>query len=59
MDSIVGAFIAGLALNQSIPLHSDLMNRIDFVGNSLFIPIFIVSVGVLANPKIFVTALVV
>lgn len=56
VDSIVGAFIAGLALNQSIPLHSDLMNRIDFVGNSLFIPIFIVSVGVLANPKIFVTA---
>jgi Kef-type K+ transport system membrane component KefB len=56
VDSIVGAFIAGLALNQSIPLQSDLMNRIDFVGNSLFIPIFIVSVGVLANPKIFVTA---
>lgn len=56
VDSIVGAFIAGLALNRSIPLDSDLMNRIDFVGNSLFIPAFMVSVGVLANPKVFVSA---
>lgn len=56
VDSIVGAFIAGLALNRSIPIESDLMNRIDFVGNSLFIPAFMVSVGVLANPKVFVSA---
>ncbi|WP_299487724.1 cation:proton antiporter [Acaryochloris sp. IP29b_bin.137] len=56
VDSIVGAFIAGLALNRSIPLDSDLMNRVDFVGNSLFIPAFMVSVGVLANPAVFVSA---
>lgn len=56
VDSIVGAFIAGLALNRSIPVDSALMNRIDFVGNSLFIPAFMVSVGVLANPKVFVSA---
>lgn len=56
VDSIVGAFIAGLALNQSIPVDSALMNRIDFVGNSLFIPAFMVSVGVLANPKVFISA---
>ncbi|NJK40627.1 MAG: cation:proton antiporter [Acaryochloridaceae cyanobacterium SU_2_1] len=56
LDAIVGAFIAGLALNRFIPVSSDLMNRIEFVGNSLFIPAFMVSVGVLANPKIFVTA---
>lgn len=56
VDSIVGAFIAGLALNRSIPMESDLMNRIDFVGNSLFIPAFMVSVGVLANPTVFVSA---
>lgn len=56
VDSIVGAFIAGLALNRSILIESDLMNRIDFVGNSLFIPAFMVSVGVLANPKVFASA---
>ncbi len=56
VDSIVGAFIAGLALNRSIPMESDLMTQIDFVGNSIFIPAFIVSVGVLANPHVFVTA---
>lgn len=56
VDAIVGAFVAGLALNRSISLDSDLMNRIDFVGNSLFIPAFMVSVGVLANPTVFVFA---
>lgn len=51
IDSIVGAFIAGLALNRLIPIGSPLMDRIEFVGNSLFIPIFMISVGVLANPQ--------
>ncbi|MBD1929967.1 cation:proton antiporter [Trichocoleus sp. FACHB-90] len=52
IDSIVGAFIAGLALNPLIPLTSALMNRIDFVGNSFFIPTFMISVGVLCNPAV-------
>jgi len=52
VDSIVGAFAAGLALNPLIPLNSPLMNRIEFVGNSLFIPIFLISVGVLCNPQV-------
>ncbi|MEM8718511.1 MAG: cation:proton antiporter [Cyanobacteria bacterium P01_G01_bin.39] len=52
VDAIVGAFIAGLALNSLISLDSPLMNRIEFVGNSLFIPIFLISVGVLCNPQI-------
>ncbi|MBW4621580.1 MAG: cation:proton antiporter [Cyanosarcina radialis HA8281-LM2] len=55
IDSIVGAFIAGLALNQCIPITSKLMKQIDFVGNSFFIPAFLISVGVLCNPSIFFT----
>ncbi len=45
VEPIIGAFLAGLALNQLIPNNSILMNRIDFVGNSLFIPFFLISVG--------------
>ncbi|WP_019498765.1 cation:proton antiporter [Pseudanabaena sp. PCC 6802] len=55
IDSIVGAFIAGLALNRSIPFTSPLMKQIEFVGNNLFIPAFMIAVGVLCNPKIFFT----
>lgn len=55
VDSIVGAFIAGLSLNRLIPLTSPLMNRIEFVGNSLFIPAFLISVGVLSNPSVLFT----
>lgn len=55
VDSIVGAFIAGLALNSLIPLDSPLMNQIEFVGNSLFIPSFLISIGVLCNPQILFT----
>lgn len=55
VDSIVGAFIAGLALNSLIPRTSSLMERIEFVGSSLFIPAFLISVGVLCNPRILFT----
>jgi Kef-type K+ transport system membrane component KefB len=55
IDSIVGAFIAGLALNRLVPFASPLMKQIEFVGNSFFIPCFLISVGVLANPRIFLT----
>lgn len=40
VDSIVGSFLAGLALNSSVPLASLLMKQIEFVGNSLFIWLF-------------------
>jgi Kef-type K+ transport system membrane component KefB len=49
VDAIVGAFIAGLALNTLVPLTSPLMEQIAFVGNSLFIPAFAISVGVLSK----------
>lgn len=49
IEPIIGAFAAGLALNRLIPHSSALMNRIEFFGNSLFIPIFLISVGMLVD----------
>jgi Kef-type K+ transport system membrane component KefB len=54
VEPIIGAFLAGLALNQLIPNASTLMNRIDFVGNALFIPFFLVSVGMLVDVSVLV-----
>ncbi|NCJ07866.1 cation:proton antiporter [Synechococcales cyanobacterium C] len=56
IDAIVGAFIAGLALNRQVPRTGSLMYQIEFIGNCLFIPLFLVSVGILANPTIFFSA---
>lgn len=53
IDKIVGAFLAGLALNSLIPQTSPLMNRINFVGNALFIPFFLIGVGMLIDLKAF------
>lgn len=50
LEPIIGAFMAGLTLNRLIPEKSILMNRIKFVGNSMFIPFFLISVGMLINP---------
>ena len=52
VEKIIGAFIAGLALNRLIPHSSPLMNRIEFIGNSLFIPFFLISVGMLVDLKV-------
>ncbi|HEY0744155.1 MAG TPA: cation:proton antiporter [Chryseosolibacter sp.] len=49
LEPIIGAFAAGLTLNRLIPHHSSLMNRIEFVGNSLFIPFFLISVGMIID----------
>ncbi|MEO6813398.1 MAG: cation:proton antiporter [Ginsengibacter sp.] len=49
IEGIIGAFFAGLVLNNFIPHSSPLMNRIDFVGNALFIPFFLIGVGMLVN----------
>ena len=51
LEPIIGAFVAGLALNRHIPHSSVLMNRIDFVGNAIFIPFFLISVGMLVNVR--------
>ena len=52
IEAIIGAFVAGLALNRLIPNTSPLMNRIEFVGNALFIPFFLISVGMLVDLKV-------
>ncbi|GEN76443.1 cation:proton antiporter [Chryseobacterium hagamense] len=53
VEAIIGAFFAGLALNRLIPHTSALMNRVDFVGNAIFIPFFLISVGMLIDFKVF------
>ncbi|WP_163411575.1 cation:proton antiporter [Flavobacterium ajazii] len=62
VEPIIGAFVAGLALNPLIPHSSALMNRIEFIGNSLFIPFFLISVGMLVDISVILsgpTALIV
>ncbi len=54
IEPIVGAFLAGIAITQLIPQLSPLMNRIQFIGNTLFVPIFLISVGMLVDPLILV-----
>ncbi|MBN2109920.1 MAG: cation:proton antiporter [Methanosarcinaceae archaeon] len=49
IEPIIGSFLAGLLLNRLIPNTSPLMNRIEFAGNALFIPFFLLSVGMLTN----------
>lgn len=49
LEAILGAFYAGLVLNRFVPRRSALMNHIDFVGNAIFIPYFLIGVGMLIN----------
>ncbi len=49
IDGIFGAFMAGLIMNRYIPHVSPLMNRIEFIGNALFIPYFLIGVGMIIN----------
>ncbi|MCM1006285.1 MAG: cation:proton antiporter [Prevotella sp.] len=49
LEAILGAFYAGLVLNRFIPSRSGLMSRIEFVGNAIFIPYFLIGVGMLMN----------
>lgn len=52
MEGILGAFITGLVLNRLIPHSSPLMRRIDFVGNAIFIPYFLIGVGMLIDVRV-------
>ena len=51
LEGIFGAFFSGLILNRYIPHVSPLMNRIEFTGNALFIPYFLIGVGMLINVR--------
>ena len=53
IEPIVGAFLCGLMLNRIIPHKSTLMNRTIFVGNSLFIPFFLIHIGMLVDVRAF------
>ncbi len=55
LESIIGAFLAGMALNRLIPSTSPLMNRVEFVGNAIFIPFFLIGVGMLIDYRAFFT----
>lgn len=52
VEAIIGAFLAGLALNTLIPHTSALMNRIEFVGNNIFIPFFLINVGMIVDLRV-------
>ena len=52
MEGILGAFITGLVLNRLIPHSSPLMRRIDFVGNAIFIPYFLIGVGMMIDVSV-------
>ncbi len=54
MEGILGAFLVGIAINPLIPKVSPLMNRIEFVGNALFIPYFLIGVGMLIDLRTLV-----
>ena len=52
MEGILGAFLAGLVLNRLIPHVSPLMSHLEFVGNALFIPYFLIGVGMLIDVNV-------
>jgi Kef-type K+ transport system membrane component KefB len=53
LEPIIGAFIAALALNKLIPRPSKLFSNIEFIGNAIFIPFFLISVGMVVNLHVF------
>ena len=52
LEGIFGAFLSGLILNRYVPRLSPLMNRIEFIGNAIFIPYFLIGVGMLINLRL-------
>lgn len=55
MEGILGAFLVGMVLNPLVPKVSPLMSRLEFVGNALFIPYFLIGVGMIIDVRSFVT----
>lgn len=56
LEAVLGAFFAGLVLNRFVPPSSSLMSHIEFVGNALFIPYFLIGVGMMINVKLIANA---
>lgn len=55
LAGILGAFVAGIALNRQISRGGTLMNRIEFFGNAFFVPFFLFHVGMLVNPAVVIS----
>lgn len=55
VEPIIGAFLAGLSLNRLVPEQSVLGTRLEFAGNWFFIPVFLISVGMLVDPKVLMS----
>ncbi len=53
LEGILGAFLCGVSLNRLLPNRSPLMGRINFMGNSVFVPLFLISVGLMINSEAF------
>ena len=51
LEPVLGAFLAGLVMNRYVPASSPLMSRIEFVGNAIFIPYFLIGVGMMVNVR--------
>jgi hypothetical protein len=54
IEGLVGAFFAGLGLNRLVPNEGPLMERIDFFGSAVFVPVFLISVGMLLKPSVMI-----
>jgi len=54
MEGLIGAFLAGLGMNRLVPTRGPLMERIDFVGTSMFVPTFLISIGLNIDPALLV-----
>jgi Kef-type K+ transport system membrane component KefB len=57
LEPIIGAFLAGLAINRAVG-HGEAKGQLDFLGNTLFIPMFFVSIGFLINVEVFLRTIV-
>jgi hypothetical protein len=56
IEPIIGAFFAGLALNRLVPNEGQSMERVEFFGAAVFVPVFVVSIGLLLDPSVMFQA---
>ncbi|MBC7878601.1 MAG: cation:proton antiporter [Anaerolineales bacterium] len=53
VHEVVGAFLAGLAINSMLPRHSPVIGHVLFIGESFFIPVFLLYSGLITDPLTF------
>jgi Kef-type K+ transport system membrane component KefB len=56
LEGIIGAFLAGLAVNRAVQ-HSEAKEQLEFLGNTLFIPVFFITIGFLIDVGVFLNTL--